>query len=215
MKTTEIMGMPDYSSSFNKVMYSHIPKGATCLDVGCSTGNLGAALVRFKNCTVDGIEYDRRAAGVATGRGYRAVHVLNLNEECDSVEKLDSNYDVIVCGDVLEHLVQPEKVLRSLLERLKPDGRIIASLPNVAFILVRLNLLFGRWDYREFGTLDKTHLRFFTIDSGARLFRDSGLDVLSIIPYNQFGLLRYIEPLKVILPRMFAYQFLVIASLRK
>ena len=58
---------------------------------------------------------------------------------------------------------------------LAPEGRVVVSLPNVAHWTVRAGLLAGRWEYRDSGILDDTHLRFFTWASGARLVEDAGL----------------------------------------
>ena len=68
----------------------------------------------------------------------------------------------MVFGDVLEHLRDPLAVLMEFTESLKDDGVVIISLPNIANIYVRLNLLIGRFDYQDRGILDRTHIRFFT-----------------------------------------------------
>jgi SAM-dependent methyltransferase len=89
-------------------------------------------------------------------------------------------FDVIVAGDVLEHLPRPEILLGSLRRLLKPDGVLLLSLPNVANVTVRLGLLFGRFPYAPRGILDRTHLRFFSRASGRSLLEESGYRVLSI-----------------------------------
>lgn len=89
-------------------------------------------------------------------------------------------FDVIVAGDVLEHLPRPEVLLGSLRRLLKPDGVLLLSLPNVANVTVRLGLLFGRFHYAPRGILDRTHLRFFTRATGRALLEKSGYRVLSI-----------------------------------
>jgi glycosyltransferase involved in cell wall biosynthesis len=83
-------------------------------------------------------------------------------------------FDYIVFGDVLEHLVDPVRVLRQCCDLLQPQGKIIASIPNVAHLSVRLMLLEGRWEYSDLGLLDRTHLRFFTRASIVELFSDTG-----------------------------------------
>jgi 2-polyprenyl-3-methyl-5-hydroxy-6-metoxy-1,4-benzoquinol methylase len=89
-------------------------------------------------------------------------------------------FDVIVAGDVLEHLPRPEVLLDSLRHLLKPDGVLLLSLPNVANVTVRLGLLLGRFNYAPRGILDRTHLRFFTRTTGRSLLEESGYRVLSI-----------------------------------
>jgi len=87
-------------------------------------------------------------------------------------------FDIIVAGDVLEHLPDPGAVLDLLRPLLKPDGRLLVSLPNVANVTVRLSLLFGRFDYTPRGILDDTHVRFFTRRTGRRLLEEHGFAVL-------------------------------------
>lgn len=209
---TNTQQFSDYSSSFNSHIYSLVPNGSRCLDVGCSTGNLGAELISKKNCQVDGIESNPVAAATAKQRGYGNLHNINLDFQLSALESLDVKYDVIVCADVLEHLVNPDLTLKSLKKNLKPNGIFIISLPNVAFALNRLRLLLGRWDYTEYGILDRTHLRFYTIDSGARMVQSAQLKVLEVKPYNQFGILRYLKPLDSWFPGLLAFQFIVVAQ---
>lgn len=202
----------DYSSSFNRFVFDAVPCQTKCLDVGSSTGNLGSALVGVKKCRVDGIEINDVASKVAKGRGYGNVISVDLNSLQTSLP-LCVEYDIIICADVLEHLIDPVGALELLKKYLKPGGLFIISLPNVAFLLNRLSLLFGRWNYREYGILDQTHLRFYTIDSGKRMVESAGIKVIKCTPYNQFGALRYINPLMKILPKLFSYQFLVVAKI--
>ena len=86
-------------------------------------------------------------------------------------------YDVIVFADVLEHLRDPERVLRSLAPFLARGGRVLASIPNVAHWSIRWRLLAGRWQYQDRGILDRTHLRFFTRETALALFASAGLAV--------------------------------------
>jgi len=76
-------------------------------------------------------------------------------------------------------LRSPRAILEKLARQLNPGGKILISLPNVANIWVRLNLLIGRFNYSRVGILDETHLRFFTLKSARQLAADSGLDVIS------------------------------------
>lgn len=204
--------MTDYSTSFNQFIYDAIPPATHCLDVGCSSGNLGSALRDSKGCSVDGIELNSQAAAVARSRGYDNVFVLDLNRDLASLPNESEKYDVITCADVLEHLIAPEQVLERLSGLLKPGGIFVISLPNVAFLLNRLHLLLGNWDYKQYGILDRTHLRFYTIKTGCRMVESAGLKIAMLKPYNQFGALRRISPLDKWFPSLLAYQFLVIAK---
>ncbi|MGH9882790.1 MAG: methyltransferase domain-containing protein, partial [Pyrinomonadaceae bacterium] len=78
------------------------------------------------------------------------------------------------------HLRNPREILLRVNKLLKPGGKVLMSLPNVANIWVRLNLLFGRFNYRRVGILDESHLRFFTLHTMKQLADDAGLDVISV-----------------------------------
>lgn len=180
--------------------------------MGCATGNLGATLIKEKNCKVDGMETNPEAAEIAKSRGYEQIFNVNLDYQLETLTGLNIKYDVIVCADVLEHLISPENALSSLQKFLKPGGKVVISFPNVAFFLNRINLLLGRWNYTEYGILDKTHLRFYTLKSGAKMVVTAGLKVLKVKPYNQFGMLRHIKPLDSWFPGLLAFQFMIIAE---
>jgi hypothetical protein len=95
-------------------------------------------------------------------------------------------YDRVLLLDVLEHLKNPERILRQSRGTLKPDGLLIVSVPNVANITVRLALLFGRFNYQERGILDRTHLRFFTRRTARAMLKGEQYEILeertSIMP---------------------------------
>jgi Methyltransferase domain/Glycosyl transferases group 1 len=96
----------------------------------------------------------------------------------------DAAFDCVVCGDVLEHLRDPERFLQRTRSWLAKDGRIVASLPNVRHHSVVSALLEGNWSYEPAGLLDETHLRFFTRRDMFDLFEQAGFEVaeLQIVP---------------------------------
>jgi 2-polyprenyl-3-methyl-5-hydroxy-6-metoxy-1,4-benzoquinol methylase len=143
------------------------------LDVGCATGYLAEALGE-RGCTVWAVESDAEAAEEA--RPHVEHLVLGDVESMDFLGAFgDQRFDVIVFGDVLEHLRDPLAVLRNARRLLADRGSIVASIPNIAHGSVRLALLAGRFDYQDLGLLDSTHVRFFTRSSVEGMFRDAGL----------------------------------------
>lgn len=146
---------------------------ASVLDVGCSVGYLADALTE-RGCTVSGIEFDAEAAERARPKLDQLV-VGDLNELPLAEAFAGRTFDRIVFGDVLEHLIDPVAVLRSAVEILAPEGQIVISVPNVAHGSLRLALLQGRWRYRDTGLLDRTHIRFFTLDSLHEMLAEAGL----------------------------------------
>lgn len=149
-----------------------VGSGHRVLEVGCSTGYVTEHLVAAGN-TVVGVELDPEAATLAE-RFAERVHVADLDlVRVSSIEH--DRFDVIVLGDVLEHLRDPDTTLRDLMTLLAPDGRMVISIPNVAHVDMRLLLLEGRWTYQDTGLLDRTHLRFFTRESLREFLAANGL----------------------------------------
>jgi len=146
-------------------------QGLRILEVGCSSGYLGASLMA-KGHVVTGVEPDPTSAKLAAS-------VLAQAWNGDLASFLDAHpdarFDVMIFGDVLEHMVDPVAELRRALAHLAPDGCVAISLPNVAHGSVRAMLLSGRFDYSERGILDRTHLRFYTRQGIAQLLADAGL----------------------------------------
>ncbi|MEZ6255238.1 MAG: class I SAM-dependent methyltransferase [Patescibacteria group bacterium] len=210
--TSNTLKSGDYSQSLNLTVFNEIKPKSTVLDIGCWTGNLGVALIEEKKCVVDGMDISSEGLKKAKSRGYRNTYLVNLNAEKIKIDSVVEKYDYILFADVLEHLINPELVLELVRPLLRPKGRIIVSLPNVAFGLNRFNLLLGRWNYTEFGTLDKTHLKFFTITTGKNLLLRVGYKLIKVTPYNQFGFLRHLNFLNKICPGFFSYQFMLVAS---
>lgn len=163
--------------------YSH-PRPEVCalvpaavrfvVDVGCGAGGVGAALkLERPGVEVRGMELDPEAAArarlvlddVATARGEAEIPASWPVPDC------------VIFADVLEHMVDPWGALRAWRSRVRDDGCIVVSLPNVACSQILLGLLRGRWDYEDEGILDRTHLRFFTRRTALEMVRGAGFEV--------------------------------------
>jgi hypothetical protein len=92
----------------------------------------------------------------------------------------EQRFDVILAGDFLEHLAHPLELLQKLKRYLSEGGYVVASVPNIAHGSVRLSLLQGKFEYKDIGILDRTHLRFFTLESILRLFCDAGFAIVDV-----------------------------------
>lgn len=97
--------------------------------------------------------------------------------DIESLPRLPHGYQVILAADVLEHLYDTERMMRLIRDALEPGGRLFLSLPNVANLHVRLNLLCGRFPYADRGILDRTHRVFFTRRSATELLTANGFAV--------------------------------------
>ena len=164
-------------------MLRFVPRDTqTLIDVGCGEGFFGSFVKEMiPTCETWGIEPDAAAAAAAARRNDKII-----NNTFGPGEDLPRNYfDVVVMNDVLEHLPFSEPALDVVSRILKPTGLFIASIPNVRFFLVVRDLVFkGDWEYRDFGILDRTHLRFFTKKSIANLLRRNDFDVEQIVGIN-------------------------------
>jgi 2-polyprenyl-3-methyl-5-hydroxy-6-metoxy-1,4-benzoquinol methylase len=167
---------PEAENNTHAFSLKMIGQNKSVLEVGCATGYFTKALVE-RGCKVVGMELDPEAAKLAESFAERVV-VGDADGE-DIWENIDDEtFDVISFGDVLEHLKDPLPVLRMAKRKLKPTGFIVTSLPNVAHGDVRLSLLHGKFQYREIGLLDRTHIRFFTFETIHEMMREAGLVVI-------------------------------------
>lgn len=162
------------NNPWNKA-FNLVKKGSTVLDVGCSSGNFGAALIEHKGCIVDGIEPDLEDYKEATSRLRRVANAF-AEEALVSTFK-NQKYDHIVFLDVIEHLYNPATTLQLVKAHLKPGGSIIFSIPNMAHASVRLMLLKGDFEYGKTGLLDNTHLHFYTLREIERVFESAGYSI--------------------------------------
>ena len=178
-----------YFEHSREEMLQFIPSSAqSVLEVGCGAGVFGRNLKRIRGCRVVGIELNSDAAQQAK-QHLDDVYCLSV----DDVDFMELGYfDTIVFNDVLEHLKDPWGVLCRAKAALNPDGRIVASIPNVRFFPVIRDLIIkADWVYQDSGVLDKTHLRFFTKNSIEHLFEQSGMtvDVIEGVGWNQLPLI--------------------------
>jgi GT2 family glycosyltransferase/2-polyprenyl-3-methyl-5-hydroxy-6-metoxy-1,4-benzoquinol methylase len=152
------------------------------LEIGTSTGYVSKILQDHENI-VTGIEVDGEAGSIA--RSYCEQIIIGDVEtiDLDSVLK-NSLYDVVLCGDILEHLKDPVSLLTKIIKFLKPDGYLVVSLPNFCHGDVLLNLLHGDFRYSPLGLLDETHLRFFGLKNIYHLFAESGYQISDIHTTN-------------------------------
>lgn len=145
------------------------------LQIGTDTGLL-AAEMKTLGCSVVGVEEDREMAEVA--RQHCETLIVGNIDDIDLRQQ--EAFDVIILGDVLGRVRDPQKILLKLKAHLNPGGKVLLSLPNAPSLGVRLRSLFGRFNYGNVGILDESHLRIFTLASSKKLARESGLDVIHV-----------------------------------
>lgn len=156
-------------------IFAYIEPQSRVLDVGCSAGNFGKALIDQKKCMVDGIEVNKQDSIKAKKK---LMNVYNINIENTDFKNLPGDYRYIYFGDVIEHLVDPVSVLKKITKLLSKDGEILFSIPNMAHLSVRLMLLSGEFNYAKTGLLDNTHLHFYTFKEIERVFNEAGYEIV-------------------------------------
>jgi 2-polyprenyl-3-methyl-5-hydroxy-6-metoxy-1,4-benzoquinol methylase len=152
-------------------MYHYIAPGSRVLDVGCSVGNFGEALQALKGCEVVGVDINETDIAVAATRISEA-YVFDIS--APGAQDLLGTFDVIVMADVIEHIPDPRAALTALHGLLREGGVLVYSIPNMGHMSVRLDLLEGRFPYKELGLLDRTHLHFYDRREVTDVFASSG-----------------------------------------
>jgi SAM-dependent methyltransferase len=167
-----------HTIAYNLIADNFSEKKIRILEVGCNTGYLGEVLNQAGHF-VFGVEISARAAALAASR-IDQVFVGTIDTFLDTPAYDDERFDCITFGDVLEHLFNPGEVLQKVRDRLSPGGIIVASVPNITHLSVRLMLLSGMWKYSDRGILDRTHIRFFDKRGVLELFASAGYHVMSV-----------------------------------
>lgn len=185
-----------------EVVFGLIKNKSKVLDLGCWAGRFGEKLRNEKGCFVYGVDINKKAIKIAQNRLDKTV-VVDLNNPEILRNFLDEeDFNFITAIEVLEHLAEPGKLLQETKRYLAKNGKLIISVPNIANLSVRLNLLMGKFNYQEQGILDESHLRFFTLFTIKKLLINSGYKIEQI-KYTRAK----------ILPTIFATQFILVCSL--
>lgn len=166
-----------------------VGKGKTVLEIGPSAGYMTDIFLK-NGCVVDIVENNKKAF-VKIPKSVRKA--LNYSIDDQNIQKfLGRDYDFIIMADVLEHLVDPQKSLRTLYKIAQNKTKLVISLPNVACWAMRKQLfLRGDFEYQSSGLLDKTHLHFYTPKSLPKILSENGwilekmLGTITRLPFEQ------------------------------
>jgi 2-polyprenyl-3-methyl-5-hydroxy-6-metoxy-1,4-benzoquinol methylase len=156
------------------------------LELGCYNGFFSRKLVENNNI-VYGVDFDKEALCEAA-KICECTLLCDLDQPECLFELPGRPFDVILMMDVIEHLKRPESLLRVARKLLSPSGVAIVTLPNIAFWGIRKLLLLGRFEYKDFGILDRTHLHFYTFSTARQLLEGEGYKLIRWEP------LSYITP---------------------
>lgn len=180
--------------------------GRRVLDVACGPGHIGA-LIREKGNYVAGVEVSEAASAEAATK-LDAVHTFDIEGPWPS-HLMDQSFDVVVLGEVLEHVFDPVVVLKNAHRVLSPKGRVVITTPNFLVWIARLQVLFGRFRYQRYGLFDFGHIRWFTYDYLQQVVSEAGfvIDAEWHVPHP-----KRLAPLAKAWPSVFALNFVVAAS---
>jgi 2-polyprenyl-3-methyl-5-hydroxy-6-metoxy-1,4-benzoquinol methylase len=172
----------DYFSHIRQEIIAEVPEGAErILDIGCGLGLTGKAMKQTKKA--------KEVVGIECVPAIAQEAEVNLDRViCGDVEVLELDYppeyfDVMIMGDVLEHLRDPWATLARLISYLGRQGFLIITFPNISYWRIAWNLVFhDRFHYESWGILDSTHLRFFTRKSLTQYLEELNFQVLKAAP---------------------------------
>lgn len=190
--------IPDYDQhpdvyNRNWVLLEWVGTHKRVLELGCSTGFFSKYLSQKRACSVVGVEVDPAAAAEAK-KFCNQLLVCDLNSPEWIIGLPHQAFDVILMGDVLEHLIEPQAVLEQIQPLLAPNASIVISLPNIVYWKTRLKILFGRFEYESFGILDHTHLRFYTPKTARQMIEGAGYEIKRFHPVSGGPLGDYARP---------------------
>jgi 2-polyprenyl-3-methyl-5-hydroxy-6-metoxy-1,4-benzoquinol methylase len=170
---------PIKQSKYSSHYYAQLMIGRNheVLDISCGEGFFAAEIVKQEN-RVTGVDVLPDVLERSPLSDYIST---DLNNGLDRVAKRlnGKRFDRILLLDILEHLYNPEDILRQCHKLVQEDGELIVSLPNVANLSMRLMLLFGHFDYTDRGILDRTHLHWYTRKTARQLLINTGYRVVS------------------------------------
>jgi len=200
-----------YDNLINPIVVKNIKNGSKIFDIGCWDGSLGKYLINNKNCIVDGVDFIDQVLEKAKSNGYKKVYKINLNCEVEKLNGIDfSEYDYIICADVLEHLIDADRILKIINSKINKDSKLLISIPNIAFLKYRILHLLGNFNYTNTGVMDNTHLKFYTYDSIVKLLNENNFKILKITAYTlASSYFWFVDYLAKVFPKMFGLQFFI------
>ena len=157
-----------------------VPRGGRILELGAGPGSITRRLTSEAGCRVTAVELMDSFLPHLQSCCERVVQAnLNVADWPAAIGE-GEHFDAIVAADVLEHLERPSALLTACHKMLGDGGRIIISLPHIAHCVIHACLMDEDFEYRDWGLLDATHIRFFGLKNMQSLMTDAGLKVVDV-----------------------------------
>ncbi len=177
-------------------------ESSSVLDIGCSEGLFGAELEK-RGARVTGWDISLKAVAVARER---LTDARQVDVERGDTSQWNSSFDVVIAGELVEHLFHPDQFLEKVHDLLKPGGLLVVTTPNFLVWSNRIKMLLGRFRYTKTGFLDESHIHFFTY---ATLREDLTQAGFTIEDENHVIHPKVPEFLGRRFPSLFAFQFVI------
>ncbi len=155
-----------------------VGKSKRVLEIGCGPGSITKILAQQGGCQVTGLELDPEAIKIVMPYCAQVIRAdLNSSEWPSLLDGIE-RFDVVVAADVLEHLYDPWTALQRMAPLINSNGYLVISLPHVGHAAVMSCLINGDFEYRDWGLLDRTHIRFFGLKNMEALFTQAKLKII-------------------------------------
>jgi 2-polyprenyl-3-methyl-5-hydroxy-6-metoxy-1,4-benzoquinol methylase len=175
-----------------RMIVSMVGTGVRVLDIGCHDGVIGRKIMDAGNEVV-GVDISTKAVALAQAKGLEAYQ-MDITED-DQLLFDKASFDVVIAGEIIEHIIDTDKFLLKIRDTLKPNGKLVLTTPNIASIGRRILLMLGRNPLTE-TRLDENaagHIRYFTKRTLFELLQDNGFKPVrftsDIVNFNRDGTL--------------------------
>jgi len=163
-----------------------VGKSKKVLEIGAGPGSITKYLVEPGKCQVTALEIDPE--GIKKLSSYcQQIYEADLNDiRWPELLGQDEKFEVVIAADVLEHLYDPWTTLKLMKGLVDNKGYLVVSLPHIGHSAIIACLLNKDFEYRDWGLLDRTHIRFFGLKNMQSMFEEAGL----VIEHAEFIVVR-------------------------
>ena len=161
---------PYVTSLFPLLKFLDLKENSKILDVACGNGVIGKFLIKEYKCRLWGTDISDVALKKAENAGY-TTELINLDR--DAMPFPGDTFDLVILSAMLEHVLEPEKIIQMSYEKLNPGGHLIVLTPNIIWLFNRILFLMGRWDHRLMGGM-KGHISYRNKKQLKRMLEEAG-----------------------------------------
>ena len=162
----------------HSMLLGQIRKNSKILEFGCANGMMTQYMKEELGCQVYIVEYEKAAYDDAIQ--YAVDGTCSDIMELEWYDKFQIQFDYVLFADVLEHLIDPERILQKAKDKLKDEGKVLISIPNIAHNDIILKLLNNNFDYTSIGLLDDTHIHFFASNNIEKFAHLAGYKIIDL-----------------------------------